>query len=112
MIQIIPFWKSFAKLLFQVSEDDHNFDSALYGRIAADCLSKHGKPSSDWDVLLYPGAGHTLNVPYTPVASHALHPLAPKGARVYMGGGDFPRQHHEATVKSYNDAVRFFRNSL
>jgi hypothetical protein len=36
--QIIPFYKSPADILWLAGDDDHNFDSALYARLAAELV--------------------------------------------------------------------------
>ena len=39
LFQIIPFYKSPADILWFAGDDDHNFDSALYARMAAELVS-------------------------------------------------------------------------
>ena len=62
-------------------------------------------------VKTYPGMGHALDAPFSPVATAIPHMLAPKGIRVYLGGVD-KKTASQSQLKGFNDIVNFFKNTL
>ncbi len=63
-------------------------------------------------VMILPGLGHLSNLPYSPGVFSALHPLAPPGVRVYMGGDRDPVAHVKAQHAVWTATVDFFTRKL
>jgi pimeloyl-ACP methyl ester carboxylesterase len=61
---LIPLERATADLLLLAGMDDHNFDSALYARAAAERLAKSSK--RNYEVALFEGMGHLAHLPYSP----------------------------------------------
>jgi len=106
---LIPIEKSEADILMVAGEDDHNFESVEHAEAARKRCNNHGK--TNLTVKTYPGMGHALDAPFSPVATAIPHMLAPKGTRVYLGGADKKTASH-SQLKSFNDIVNFFRSTL
>jgi len=106
---LIPIEKSEADILMVAGEDDHNFDSVEHAQTAKKICDHYGK--TNLTVKTYPGMGHALDAPFSPVATAIPHILAPKGIRVYLGGADKKTASH-SQLKGFNDIVNFFQNTL
>ena len=106
---VIPFADCPADLLFLAAEDDHNFQSAKYARIAEDMFRDSGK--SNYEIVFAAGTGHLCNAPYSPGVFVDKHPIMP-GGLVYMGGESTPDQHNRGQIDFWNKAHDFFKRTL
>nr|XP_057935278.1 acyl-coenzyme A thioesterase 2, mitochondrial-like [Doryrhamphus excisus] len=103
---LIPIERARSHFLFAVSEDDHNWTSALFAKQAAELLESHGKES--FQVVSYPNAGHLLEVPYMPLCPSGFH--AAIGSAVVFGGQ--PKAHSEAQLDLWERVQEFFKRHL
>ncbi|CAG5928354.1 unnamed protein product [Menidia menidia] len=103
---LIPIERSTCQFLFAASEDDHNWNSAFFAEQAAATLRSHGKDS--FQLLLYPKAGHFLEVPFVPNCQSGFH--AAVGREVVFGGE--PKAHFEAQLDLWERVQQFFRSHL
>lgn len=102
----IPVERASCQFLFAVSEDDHNWDSALSAKRAAERLRNHGKES--FKVVTYPKAGHFLEVPHMPYCPSGFH--AAVGKAVFFGGE--PKAHIVAQLDLWEKVKEFFKKHL
>lgn len=107
---IIPFYKSPTNILWFAGDDDHNFDSTQYVRMAAELAEKEGK--TNFSHHIFPGCGHLVDLPFSPPATSSLHPLAPPGAKLYMGGAHTIQLHVAAQVHIWRKSLNFLRKTL
>lgn len=103
---LIPIERASCQFLFAVSEDDHNWNSALFAKQAAATLKNHGKES--FKVLTYPKAGHFLEVPHMPYYPSGFHGAV--GMDVVFGGE--PKAHSEAQLDLWERVQEFFKSHL
>ncbi|XP_061890730.1 acyl-coenzyme A thioesterase 1-like [Entelurus aequoreus] len=103
---LIPIERASCHFLFAVSEDDHNWTSAVFAKRAAELLGNHGKES--FEVVSYPNAGHLLEVPHMPCCSSGFH--AALGCAVVFGGE--PKAHSEAQLDLWERVQEFFKKHL
>ncbi|XP_070844267.1 acyl-coenzyme A thioesterase 1-like [Chaetodon trifascialis] len=103
---LFPIERASCQFLFAVSEDDHNWNSALFAKRAAEILRNHGKDS--FKVITYPKAGHILEVPYMPHCPSTFH--AAVGRDVVFGGE--PKAHSEAQLDLWEKVLEFFKSHL
>ncbi|KAJ8378153.1 hypothetical protein AAFF_G00247910 [Aldrovandia affinis] len=103
---LIPIERADCRFLFAASGDDRNWKSCRYARQMAERLKDHGK--GDCEVVVYPEAGHFLEVPYMPLCASAFHALA---GGVVMFGGE-PRAHAHAQLDLWRRVPEFFRKHL
>ena len=106
---VIPFADCPADLLFLAAEDDHNFQSAKYARIAEDMFRDSGK--KNYEIVFAAGTGHLCNAPYSPGVFVDKHPIMP-GGLVYMGGESTPDQHNRGQIDFWNKSHDFFKRTL
>lgn len=107
---LIPFADAPADLLFLAGTDDHNFESVQFAQKAAELMEQAGK--TNFEVVTLEGMGHMCHLPYSPGVFTTLHPLAPPGVRLFMGGQDTPIQHHKGQEKAWKKAVQFLSDKL
>ncbi len=107
---IIPFERCSADVLLQAGEDDHNYDSAYYAREGGRRMAEAGK--ENFEVVVYPGMGHQVQLPYSPGTFDSLHPLAPPGIRLYMGGDKDKEAHFRGQKAAWDKTVRFLGRTL
>uniref|UniRef100_A0AAR2K0A9 Uncharacterized protein n=1 Tax=Pygocentrus nattereri TaxID=42514 RepID=A0AAR2K0A9_PYGNA len=103
---VIPIERASCRLLFVVSEDDRNWNSAYYAEQACNRLKEHGR--TNYEVVSYPKAGHFLEVPYMPHHPSGIHPAV--GKEVAFGGE--PKVHADAQVDAWRRVQEFFRKHL
>ena len=53
-----------------------------------------------------------MDLPFSPPATSSLHPLAPPGVRLYMGGAHTIREHVAAQKHIWRQSLDFFRQKL
>ncbi|XP_059092453.1 acyl-coenzyme A thioesterase 6-like isoform X4 [Tigriopus californicus] len=107
---LIPFADAPADLLFLAGCDDHNFDSVQFAQKAAVLMEQAGK--TNFEVVPLDGMGHMCNLPYSPSVFSTLHPLAPPGVRLFMGGQDTPIQHIRGQQAAWKKMIQFLSDSL
>ncbi|KAL1776421.1 acyl-coenzyme A amino acid N-acyltransferase 2-like [Sigmodon hispidus] len=103
---ILPVEKAQGWILFIVGENDECLDSKAYAQRAMDQLHSHGRSSGR--MLVYPGAGHLIEPPYSPCCfasrnSGMSNPL--------LWGGD-TIAHAAAQEHSWREIQKFFRQHL
>ncbi|XP_035534858.1 acyl-coenzyme A thioesterase 1 [Morone saxatilis] len=103
---LFPIERASCQFLFAVSEDDHNWNSALFAEQAAATLRKHSKES--FKVVTYPKAGHFLEVPHMPHCPSGFHGAV--GSDVVFGGE--PKAHSEAQLDLWDRVQEFFKSHL
>ncbi|KAK2120074.1 hypothetical protein P7K49_001460 [Saguinus oedipus] len=91
-------------LLFIVGEDDKNLNSKAHAEQAIGQLRRHGK--NNWTLLSYPGAGHLIEPPYSPLCcASIMHDM-----KMYWGGEVIP--HAAAQEHSWKEIQKFLRKHL
>ncbi|XP_069017912.1 acyl-coenzyme A thioesterase 1 [Embiotoca jacksoni] len=103
---LMPIERASCQFLFAASEDDHNWNSALFAEQAAATLRNHGKAS--FQLVTYPKAGHFLEAPHTPYCASGIH--AAIGSAVLFGGE--PKAHVEAQLDLWDRVQEFFKSHL
>uniref|UniRef100_A0A4W5NYD6 Acyl-CoA thioesterase 21 n=1 Tax=Hucho hucho TaxID=62062 RepID=A0A4W5NYD6_9TELE len=103
---VIPIERSSSRFLFAASEDDRNWNSCLFAQQAAARLRHHGK--DNFEVVMYPRAGHFLEVPYMPHCPSGFHPAV---GQVVVFGGE-AKAHHQAQLDLWRRVQEFFRKHL
>ncbi|XP_029621535.1 acyl-coenzyme A thioesterase 1 isoform X2 [Salmo trutta] len=103
---VIPIERSSSRFLFAASEDDRNWNSCLFAQQAAARLRHHGK--ENFEVVMYPRAGHFLEVPYMPHCPSGFHPAV---GQVVVFGGE-AKAHHQAQLDLWRRVQEFFRKHL
>ncbi|XP_074545261.1 acyl-coenzyme A thioesterase 3-like [Halichoeres trimaculatus] len=103
---LIPVEKAGGRFLFVASEDDLNWDSKMYMDLLVERLKHHGK--ENFECILYPGAGHSLQPPYEPFCPSSFH----RTVRAPVLWGGEPRSHTVAEVHVWKRIQEFFRANL
>ncbi|XP_069564709.1 acyl-coenzyme A thioesterase 1 [Brachyistius frenatus] len=103
---LMPIERASCQFLFAASEDDHNWNSALFAEQAAATLRNHGKAS--FQLVTYPKAGHFLEAPHTPYCASGIH--AAIESAVLFGGE--PKAHVEAQLDLWDRVQEFFKSHL
>ncbi|XP_030070314.1 putative acyl-coenzyme A thioesterase 6 isoform X2 [Microcaecilia unicolor] len=103
---LIPVEKADGHFLFIVGQDDKNWKSEFFARIASDSLLEHGKNKPE--IVCYPGAGHYIEPPFFPMCPASMHLLV--GFPVLWGGE--PRSHSLAQEDSWQKIQDFFSKHL
>ncbi|KAJ8269887.1 hypothetical protein GJAV_G00107900 [Gymnothorax javanicus] len=104
---IIPIERACCKFLLAVSGDDRNWKSSHYAELMVQRLKDNGKEAPE--LVVYPRAGHFLEVPYMPHCATGVHAAA-NHAAVEFGGE--PCAHAHAQVDLWNRILTFFRKHL
>ncbi|XP_043929948.1 acyl-coenzyme A thioesterase 1-like [Protopterus annectens] len=79
---IIPIERASGNFLFLAGEDDQNAPSPMFLNEAVKRLQEYGK--QNFESYCYPGAGHLLEPPYSPVCHTSWHKIV--GAALVWGG--------------------------
>ncbi|XP_051842603.1 bile acid-CoA:amino acid N-acyltransferase [Antechinus flavipes] len=103
---LLPVERSQGHILFIVGEKDKNINSKSYAEQAMERLKKHGK--SNGTLLSYPGAGHLIEPPYSPLCLASWNPSIVRP--VLWGGETIP--HAEAQEHSWKESLKFLRYHL
>jgi hypothetical protein len=106
---VIPFADCPADLLFLAAEDDHNFQSVMFAKVAEKMMREAGK--TNFEIVCVPGTGHICNSPYAPGLFKDKHPVMP-GMFVYMGGSETPELHIKGQKEFYKRSLEFFQIKL
>ncbi|XP_042301541.1 acyl-coenzyme A thioesterase 1-like isoform X1 [Sceloporus undulatus] len=103
---LIPLEKAEGHFMFIVGKDDHNWKSEFFANEASKILQAHGKEKPE--IICYPGAGHYIEPPYTPMCPASMHLLVGRPA---IWGGE-PRAHAAAQVDAWKQIQVFFHKHL
>ncbi|CAL9691842.1 unnamed protein product [Knipowitschia caucasica] len=103
---LIPIQRATSHFLLAASEDDHNWESALYARQAAAILKSHGKDTCS--LAVYSKSGHFLEAPHMPFCPSAVHAVV--GRAVAFGGE--ARAHAQDQLHLWERVQRFFKRHL
>ncbi|XP_069806576.1 acyl-coenzyme A thioesterase 1-like [Dendropsophus ebraccatus] len=99
---LIPVEKAQGSFMFIVGEDDLNWKSSVYAKVAMSRLQDNGK--NNYEVLSYPGAGHQIDPPCSPFCPVAMDRVL--GVPI-LGGGDL-KAHCQAQEDSWQKIQDFF----
>ena len=72
-------------------------------------MNEGGK--SNYEIMVYEGMGHLVDLPYDPPCYVTNHVAFPKPLRMLMGGA-MRQRHAHAQEKAWQDSLRFFTQSL
>ncbi|XP_059956449.1 bile acid-CoA:amino acid N-acyltransferase-like, partial [Mesoplodon densirostris] len=102
----LPIEKPQGHFLFIVGEKDMNVNSKVYAEQATEQLRRRGK--NDWTLLSYPGVGHLMEPPYSPLCCASrisnLHLFMHWGGEVIL--------HVAAQGCSWKEIQKFLRKHL
>lgn len=101
-----PIEKAHGHFLFVVGEDDKNLNSKVHANQATRQLMECGK--KNWTLLSYPGAGHLIEPPYSPLCPASRMPYVM--ASVHWGGEIIP--HAAAQEHSWKEIQKFLKQHL
>lgn len=102
----LPIEKAQGHFLFIVGEDDKSINSKAYAEQATEQLRRNGK--DNWTLLSYPGAGHLLEPPYSPLCcASKLSKL-----HLFMHWGGEVTLHAAAQEHSWKEIQKFLRKHL
>ncbi|XP_006887036.1 PREDICTED: bile acid-CoA:amino acid N-acyltransferase [Elephantulus edwardii] len=101
---LLPIEKAQGQFLFIVGEADKNIHSKICAEHAIERLKSNGK--NNWALLSYPGAGHLIEPPYTPVCYASWVSNVP----ILWGGEVIP--HAAAQEHSWKEIQKFLRKHL
>ncbi|KFP83689.1 Acyl-coenzyme A amino acid N-acyltransferase 1, partial [Acanthisitta chloris] len=99
----IPVEKIRGKVLFVVGEADRSFNSKLFAQLALERM-----PPQSGRILSYPGAGHLIEPPGSPLCSNSSIRGAP---RPVAWGGEL-EPHAKAQEDSWREIVQFLELQL
>ncbi|XP_068946661.1 bile acid-CoA:amino acid N-acyltransferase [Petaurus breviceps papuanus] len=103
---LLPVERAQGHILFIVGEKDCNINSKAYAEQAMEQLRRHGK--NNGTLLSYPGAGHLIEPPYSPLCLASQNPLM---LRPVLWGGE-TILHAEAQEHSWKEILKFLRLHL
>ncbi|XP_069484973.1 acyl-coenzyme A amino acid N-acyltransferase 1-like isoform X2 [Ambystoma mexicanum] len=103
---ILPVERARGQILFIVGGDDRNYNSKLYAEEALKRLKRHGK--SNAQLLFYPGAGHLIEPPGSPLCDMSSSPFFPLPL---MWGGEL-EAHCRAQEHSWKEIQTFLQCHL
>ncbi|XP_065258797.1 acyl-coenzyme A thioesterase 5-like [Emys orbicularis] len=103
---LIPLEEAEGHFLLVVGEDDRNWKSSLFAKMAIERLRQHGK--DNFKLLSYPGAGHRIDPPFLPFCSVTLDCVL--GLPI-LGGGE-RRAHAHAQEHSWGKIQEFLHLHL
>ncbi|XP_066488169.1 acyl-coenzyme A amino acid N-acyltransferase 2-like [Tiliqua scincoides] len=103
---LIPLEKASGHVLFVIGEDDRSIHSKLFAEVSLARAKKYGK--NNCTLLLYPGAGHLIEPPGSPLSNITLIRGAPKPIR----WGGKPEPHAKAQEHSWKEIEKFFKLHL
>ncbi|XP_062433026.1 bile acid-CoA:amino acid N-acyltransferase [Rhea pennata] len=99
----IPVEKVQGKVLFVVGEADRNFNSKLFAELAMARMRK-----DSYRLLSYPGAGHLIEPPGSPLCSIS----GIRGSPMPVLWGGEPQPHARAQEHSWQEIIRFLELHL
>ncbi|XP_053423364.1 bile acid-CoA:amino acid N-acyltransferase [Nycticebus coucang] len=102
----LPIEKAHGHFLIIVGEEDKNINSKRNAELATDRLRRNGK--SNWTLLSYPGAGHLIEPPYSPLCPASG--IITSCSSIHWGGEVIP--HAAAQEHSWKEIQKFLRKHL
>ncbi|NXC36507.1 ACNT2 acyltransferase, partial [Campylorhamphus procurvoides] len=99
----IPVEKIRGKVLFVVGEDDRSFNSKLFAELALARM-----PPESGRILSYPGAGHLIEPPGSPLCGIS----SIRGTPRPVAWGGQPQPHARAQEHSWQEIVQFLEQQL
>nr|AAB58325.1 bile acid CoA: amino acid N-acyltransferase [Mus musculus] len=102
-----PIEKAHGHFLFVVGEDDKNLNSKVHANQAIAQLMKNGK--KNWTLLSYPGAGHLIEPPYTPLCQASRMPILIPSL---SWGGEVIPHSQAAQEHSWKEIQKFLKQHL
>ncbi|XP_070375213.1 bile acid-CoA:amino acid N-acyltransferase-like isoform X1 [Equus asinus] len=102
----LPIEKAQGHFLFIVGEEDKNINSKAHAEQATEQLRRNGK--NNWTLLSYPGAGHLIYPPYSPLCCASK--LSNFHFFIHWGGEVIP--HAAAQEHSWKEIQKFLRKHL
>ncbi|XP_056661273.1 bile acid-CoA:amino acid N-acyltransferase [Monodelphis domestica] len=103
---LLPVERAEGHILFIVGEKDYSVNSKIHAEQVMEQLRRHGKNNAT--LLSYPGAGHLIEPPYSPLCVASMNPFIPRP--VLWGGETIP--HAEAQEHSWKEILKFLRHHL
>ncbi|XP_074053713.1 bile acid-CoA:amino acid N-acyltransferase [Macrotis lagotis] len=103
---LLPIERAHGHILFIVGEKDGNINSKSYAEQMIEQLRRYGK--SNGTLLSYPGAGHLIEPPYSPLCLASWNPFVNKPL---LWGGETVL-HAEAQEHSWREILKFLRYHL
>ena len=91
------------KVLLVLGEDDQCINAVAHKNKILERSARHGK---EIQVLSYPGAGHLILPPYTPLCDMSLH------NRMYIAWGGEAAAHAHAQEDYWNHAIKFLKANV
>ncbi|XP_004638147.1 bile acid-CoA:amino acid N-acyltransferase [Octodon degus] len=102
----LPIEKAQGHFLFIVGEEDKNLNSKVHAAQATEQLRRNGK--KNWMLLSYPGAGHLIEPPYSPLCCASRIPYVVPA--IHWGGEVIP--HAAAQEHAWKEIQKFLRKHL
>ncbi|XP_076996453.1 acyl-coenzyme A amino acid N-acyltransferase 2-like isoform X2 [Tamandua tetradactyla] len=103
---MFPVQEARGAILFIVGENDECLNSHVFAEHAMEQLQSHGR--SNARMLVYPGAGHLIEPPYSPLCYASW---SPGFTSPLLWGGD-PVAHAAAQEHAWGEVQKFFRQHL
>ena len=66
---------------------------------------------TNYQISIHEGAGHLIDLPFSPPTTISNHPLFPKPFVLQVGGDDIIK-HGQAQEKIWSELLAFFNNNL
>ncbi|XP_023058415.2 bile acid-CoA:amino acid N-acyltransferase [Piliocolobus tephrosceles] len=101
---LFPVEEAQGHFLFIVGEGDKVINSKAHAEQAIGQLRRHGK--NNWTLLSYPGAGHLIEPPYSPLCCASMT----RDLKLHWGGEVIP--HAAAQEHSWKEIQKFLRKHL
>ncbi|XP_003470948.1 bile acid-CoA:amino acid N-acyltransferase isoform X2 [Cavia porcellus] len=102
----LPIEKAQGHFLFIVGEEDKNLNSKVHAAEAIEQLKRNGK--NNWTLLSYPGAGHLIEPPYSPMCRASRMPFVVPP--IHWGGELIP--HAAAQEHAWKEIQKFLKKHL
>nr|XP_039272806.1 acyl-coenzyme A amino acid N-acyltransferase 1-like [Styela clava] len=103
---IPPFHKSKSSILFIYGEDDGLIRWQNHAKLAKKMLESTNKVN--YKMIIYPGAGHLLIIPYAPVISKGY--LSRSSRYAWFQGGKLPG-HAKSQIQAWRDIIEFLKQN-
>ncbi|XP_078528027.1 bile acid-CoA:amino acid N-acyltransferase-like [Lissotriton helveticus] len=103
---LLPVERALGSLMFVVGGDDRNYNSKLYADEVLARLKRNGKTNGR--LLFYPGAGHLIEPPGSPLCRIAIAPIFPLPL---LWGGELTA-HCKAQEHSWREIQNFLLSHL
>ena len=105
----IPFTTCQVPMLMIAGSDDQISPSVDQAKLGQELMQKSGK--RDFEVMIFEGLGHLIDLPFSPPTTQANHAVFPKHIRIQMGGEN-TILHGQAQEKIWLKLLHFFQMHL